>query len=383
MKIRVDTIFFFLFIVAFLVEGVLAEGVACSCLLSIWVLDRKKNKLIIGKQLYGKSLLFICFYLTLFIIHLYIDDCPNIIRFYGLTKCICTPALVLLVFPNICKEEKTILTIILLTMVYNMIYGISGLKEGVVLEDICYQFGSYNGCSGIAVILFPIVFSMFHLCSQKSFEKYLLILYFFSTFFVVYISESLTTQVILSFQLLILFFTSKRVKNIIKRHTKLICVCVVFALALISIFIANNTIELDPTALRTRADIWSTAYKSFVSQNIINIVLGGGDCWVQMESKVLQAHNAFIEILLIYGIVGLLFFVISCIYFFKNIFTRNLGHQSVYLCLSIISYFLFCFMHPFYTGVFAFQIICVLGMLYLLVNTLRMSVKYSKLSRND
>lgn len=365
MKFGITTLFFLVFIGALLFDGIIPEAISWLCILIIFLFDNRQNKKIIGRDLYNKSIIYILFYVTLFLLHFVLFDYHNkdLIRFYGYTKCICAPAIVFIVFPGICKEKVLIKIFFVLMIFFNVLYGKAALVMGP--DEVEYQLGSMNGCSGISVILFPVAVYYWRYLTKHLSERLLLLIYIATTFFVVYVSESLTTMTLLVLLTLVLFLFSKTIKPFLKRNTKKVCLVLVLGLLIITILIAIKAIPLDPSDLRIRVAIWLKAYNSFISQDTMNMLFGSFDCLVQLESKTLQAHNVFVDILLIHGVLGLLFFVVSCVYILNKLLKIK-NKQDFYISLVIGSFFIICFMHPFYTGVFIYQIICVSSILFLI-----------------
>ena len=90
---------------------------------------------------------------------------------------------------------------------------------------------------------------------------------------------------------------------------------------------------------------------------------GTGDNHVQMMARAMEAHNVFLEILLIFGFVGLVYFAFTTYKTLRWIFRFNKSY-SIHFIVSIISYLLVISMHPFYTGVYVFQSICIQSILF-------------------
>lgn len=162
-----------------------------------------------------------------------------------------------------------------------------------------------------------------------------------------------------------LFFSTKGRKLI----SAIIATAMIGAMVVIY-FIANGTIKIDSYALGTRVAIWRQAFKQFSLESSNNRLFGTGSDYVQMMSQRLEAHNFLIEILLTYGCVGLVVFLLSAFIIIKGIIKR-VKVDTYDLLFPVFVYVIICMMHPFFTGVFLFQWICISAILYVAMNALK------------
>lgn len=365
MKIEIRKTLFTMFVLFSLFGGIVNEALTWVCLLlSIWI-NRRAVVALIGKRSYFSLLLVIVAYCTLFIIQLSHGSVePNqVIRLYGMTKCIITPILIALAFMDLCRQKYVLNVLIFIVIVFNMLYISSILLLSVDLDDISFQLGSINGGSSTALVLLPaVVFNARRRRRQSQGSIIFKWIYYLSTIVFVAICDSGTSFVILALQILLYVITLIKNKLMLKTIRR-IAILAVAGLIVFSIMIATGKIPLDPTELRSRADIWYTGYLQFAAHDRFSLFFGTGNDVVQMLSKQLEAHNAFLEVLFIYGYIGLAVFIIFVFCSVRKCISLSKG-KSLGLYTSLISYVIIISMHPFYTGLFVFQVICVIAIIY-------------------
>lgn len=343
-----------------MISGIAAEGILLLCLsVSIWI-NKHSIKAIIGKKSYKYLLLIISLFTILFIMQIQFGafETGSQIRLYGLTKCIIAPFLLSLAFMNLCCQKFMLRTLIFIVIIFNVVYSIS-ILFGQDYNSISYQLGSLNGGSSVALVVMPAVVFFDKVKKRASTTDIVLkIIFYISTIFFIAISDSATSQIILILQIGLYIFSYFWSKGIF-RTMRNISTVLLIGILIFSILIATGGFGLDHAGLRTRVGIWATGYAQFLSHDKFNILFGTGNDIVQMLSKSLEVHNVFLEILFIYGMTGLTIFIISAIFSLRKCM-QIAKNKSVGVYISMVSYFLIISMHPFYTGVFAFQTICTL-----------------------
>jgi hypothetical protein len=234
---------------------------------------------------------------------------------------------------------------------------------------VSYQLGSINGCSGISIVLLPAAFiylkyvgKYYSLHSNQRFVAYAFI---FTTIVLVMISDSSTSQILMLAELLAYLISVLMRCMRFKASLKGIIVLTSIGAIAISLFIATGKIPLDANELKTRVGIWTRAYNQFSSTEGAETILGTGDNIVHMLTKNLEAHNMFLEILLIHGIAGLVVVTLYIISTENIILKMNLLNIKPFL-LSFTVYLTICCMHPFYTGSSLFQFNCIAGLISIL-----------------
>ncbi len=373
LKVSLNGAVFFIYTFTIMFGGMIAEVISAVCLVSVAIMERKKIKQIIGNANYRVLLLtvisfFLMCYLQYKIGNVKTDD---IIRIIGLTKGICAPALFLLSFSTAAKRDECLNLLIYVMICLNILYSIQTIMEIEWLREF-FVLGSVNGCAGASVVMLAVIVTQIQKCRRELHIKeglfiitaYLNIITTGSdTAFILCILE--TAMFLIMSRKVRLFFSSKRRKI----FSVFIAAAIIGAMAAIY-FIANGTIKMDSYALGTRVAIWRQAFKQFSLESSNNRLFGTGSDYVQMMSQRLEAHNFLIEILLIYGYVGLTVFLLSAVIIIKGIIKR-VRVDTYDLLFPVFVYIIICMMHPFFTGVFPFQWICISSILYVVMNELK------------
>lgn len=367
MKIDIRKLFLVIFLIALLFNGFVAELIMWLCLVAMMMITRYDLKKQIGSKGYKIAIFFCVFYIILYIVQILIGkhDIIHTIRLYGLTKNICAPALMLLSFGTICKDRFPIKFVMLMLTIFNLLY-ISAILNPCYDDVISYQMGSLNGGSGISVVLLPAsIYYLKHSYKNNPLPQMnISVLFIFTTLLFIALSDSTTSQLLLLFEILV-YITLRIRMN--KKTLMRVSLVILIGTAIISLLIASGGLALNPDRLKTRVGIWTRAYNYFREQETFYVMFGAGDDIVQMITKSLEAHNVFIEILLIYGVAGLCFFI----YFFYKVSKRILAFQTEnmrYIVACIVSYATICSLHPFYTGLTTFQSVSSISIMFLIFN---------------
>lgn len=356
-----------------MLHGVIAEGLTVACLAIVIIGERNNIQKVISKKYYKACLIFVLSFMALFFVHIILinHNSEELIRFYGLTKNICFPALMILAFGFVCRDTFPLQLVLFEMIIFNLIYTVAFFIKGS-MDDVSFQLGSINGCSGIAIVLLPAaVMYLRNLESERDeysrFLKKEIVAYVFivTTIILVMLSDSLTSQLLLVIEMTAYLF-SLLVRHIrIKQNFRGLIIFVFLGSIAVSLLIATGKIALDPNGLRTRVGIWTRAYNQFTVNKDLQFVFGTGNDIVHMLTKDLEAHNMYLEILMIHGVAGLLlagWFIIYTIKMLLEMDTQRL--KPFYLSFTI--YIVICCLHPFYTGLSPFQFNCVVALISLL-----------------
>lgn len=372
MKLTPGRVIFTLFFVSLMLDGIVAELLTVLCFTAAIILEKENNKFILGKRFYHGSLLFTLIFFGLFLIHVVfvkLND-VTVIRFYGLTKNMCFPLLILLAFTNECRDRYSIRLVLLVMVFFNILYSIPFLTIGN-MYSFSYLLGSVNVCSGIDIVLIPVAAIRIREKKQPSSIEgqgagYCIIEYLFllTSAFLILVADS-TTSLLLFLVEILMFFSSVLFSYIRgKRSYKWLVVGLTLGIVILILLIAKGTIKLDPEDLKTRVGIWRTAYDQFIDNDTIHLLLGTGNDIVHMVSKDLEPHNMIMEILKIHGIIGLFVFICLIMFILKTL-NRYDTHKLKPFLLSFVFYFIICCMHPFFTGSTLFQFCCSIGLISL------------------
>lgn len=309
----------------------------------------RKSKII--KFLFFCILAFIVF----LIIHLIINSIrpDNTIKLYGMTKCIIFPCIVFLCFYKNNNIDVIWQIIILFLICINIVFFyIHVLRHETSIDSL----GSVNVIGGLNVICLPL------LClkvgkrrkNNESIPSYILI----ALIIINAILFDATTYKILTigyFSLLIIsvFFRKATYKA---WYCKICGIALIFLIILPLILVITDVLPEDNFLYDSRYIIWDRGFDQFEQFSLFEQFFGCGNNTVHMLVRSFEAHNITIDVLLIYGYLGLLIilaFFIAIIRYSKNII---LPYRWIFMT-SFIFYYVVCFMNPFFSGVLYFQVV--------------------------
>lgn len=296
-------------------------------------------------------------YICLFFVHYIFGNhsSAELIRLWGLTKCICTPVLVYICFFRNTFKMSSYITICCFVFILNILYGNSYVFKGI---------GSENCCTGLDIVLLPISFLMLTSRTNSFVLRFFIFLFIVSCYYNIFVTNSVTNQLLAILQISFFLLRKPIVLFFIKKHIKNILIFLVVIIMLSSLVVALDFLSLEADDLSTRVGIWQTAFVQFALSSSFNIVWGTGDNIVQMMSQALEVHNFMLEVLLIYGIVGFVITFIIIVSIIQALFNNKRSNKDL-LALTVVSYLLICLIHPFFTGVFFFQWVSSMTILFM------------------
>lgn len=356
------TIVFFIFLFSLLIDGVFPELLFVFSVVFFFITEYKNVKKMVGRRNCAFAIAYILFFLSLFVIQLSITEDVEVARLYGLTKCICAPALFFLLFYRLAKNGELIQPLLLFVIISNVVYTGYLLISGFDYEGFSSFIGSYNGSSSLAVVSLPciIYFWKKNRKNANPLMSFLLITAFLTSLLMVLVSDSGTALLILALQCLFGILVLFKFKFFSKKIFKVLLILSILVVFFGIVLVASKYIKTTGEEIGTRTGLWSTAYEHLLSFDLSHIIFGTGNDYIKTLTKTLEPHNMFMEILLIYGFVGLSIFMV---FFVANIIKfLRIKYSNTFLVsiISMFSYLLVCFIHPFFTGVFVYQALCLL-----------------------
>ncbi len=364
MRIDVGKLLLLIAIICSILPGIIPEVVLWACLTISAYIYRNTIPSIIGKSSYRRLLVVVIMFVLLFSLQLRhgLLQSDEKFRLFGLTKCIIAPYIIGISFFSICKERFVLKTVAIITALFSIVYMIAIILSRNP-DAVSYQLGSVNGVTGVDLVVLPaVVYSSQDQSNIKGSSPFWRYSYYTIVTALVILSSSFTATIVFALQVIayiMYYFIGERMNKAIKRFL-LLLLLVIMAL---SICIATGNIYIDPWELRTRVGIWNNSYNQFMAGDRFCRLFGTGNDIVQMMANRQEAHNVFLEVLLIYGIVGLVIFTVCSYFSTRRIIQLSRGEsKSIYI--SIVSYIIIISLHPFYTGLFLFQILSITIILY-------------------
>ena len=371
-KIKVRVLAFYIYTILMFFDGAATEAISLGCILAVIFFERNYNQQHFGKRNYRIASCLILAYVVLYLIQFFVGDLltSNLIRLFGLTKCICTPLIAYISFGDTLRESLPINFLMWIMCIFNTLYIVHTICYGTSIENNSLLLNSVNCCCGISVVLLAVILPLKtgHF-KRLQLNKRLTYLFICLTLVNVIITDSTTSQVLLIIEIIIYLLSRVRLVRIkqAKQVERFLVTLGIGAVILLVYSIANGASILGEYDLASRVLIWRRVYNRFASLDLVNIIFGTGNDIIQTMTKSMEAHNVVLEITLIYGIVGVVLFVIIILFFLKNIFNCN-GMYRNNAVMAFVAYLMICFMHPFYTGAQKFQWICICSIISLFRN---------------
>ena len=326
----------------------------CSAIILI-VLNYKNFKHYRNEKITKTMKLFNILVLFLFLVHLIVGLLrpESVIRLYGLTKRMLIPCIMFYCFY---KNNKLIYLwriIIPFLICLNIVFFYAHIIVG---NDYVEGFGSVNVIGGLNIIVLPLVLSRIvknRNCIENLFN---IILTFLIVINAIIFDATTYKYLFYGFTVLLIFsciFKSKKYKKLYCNLAGLAVLCLII---LPIILVITKILPTDFFLYQNRYIIWARGYDQFGELSIIEQVLGSGNNIVRMLTNSFEAHNITMDVLMIYGWVG----VILLFFFFWGVVRHskkiNISIRSIFMT-TLLFYTIICFMNPYFTGVTYFQII--------------------------
>ena len=351
------------FAVSVFMSGLVWEMISWAAMIALMVGYKKPFIRQKGIKLYRLMWLYIACYALLFCVHCVSGkDFSAINRLFGLTKCICAPALLYFAFYRDARRPAVLRKILWLIFALNICYMVAHARGQISLPLL----GSENVILGINVVVFPLVYALIkkngysiRALNKTSLACFAALGTGILCLLVIRASTSLAV-----FALQLIYIALMRLNR--SKHRRRIMMwfssAAIVGIVAFVLLVANGKIPLDSMAIGTRVAIWQQALRQYAAAPLWQKILGTGDDIIQMWTKSLEAHSVVIEILMIYGAAGLAAFIAAVVAVFRRL-KRKKEDVRIQL-LMLISYFLTCFIHPFFTGVFPFQWLSMMAIIY-------------------
>lgn len=283
-----------------------------------------------------------------FVLHL---DTNGVLRLYGITKTLfVAPVIILLIKDYLCNEDVVIqvLPLILIIDWISIASKITGNEYMNVLS------GSINYLGAINVVLFPYLFKFV----PENNHVFLKRLYYITLLSLVIFSGSRTTM--LTF-VVIFCSTTLLEKNINKKIKYLLFIGLIGA---VGIFALNNIVS-DSLVARglsafsnlfdaSRSGLKMFAKRQYSNYSTLQKLIGNGNTIVLSQQK--PVHNVFGEILLCYGKIGLIawiIYLIGCVFYIIKSSSKN----KLYIMILIGITLMIGWVQPFLTSGYLFQVL--------------------------
>lgn len=362
MKIKLDSLMLNLFVVLNVLNGIIWEFFGLV-FIGYYLLKNffiKSDRINAWRVLAGMCVIWAIY---VYIQYLILDlDFTSIIRLYGITKTICMPCVILLCFNSKSENRDIILTIYPAVMLI------------VVLAVIDYLFGTNFLTVGSVNYVGSICILILAYTLKEMSDKYKLwrTLFMLLTFIIVLVSGS--RSVILA-MVMVLVYTVLTEQD----PRKKICyfsIAVVVA-AILLFFVITLGINYDYNASRggdtilnnisralsvftpegrvdqARDDLNTRALAQYEVSSELQKMIGTGDNRVHIGMK--PVHNCFLEVLLCYGVIGLVYYIVYLILLCRILIKESKDVKYTFLILLIA--LLFGLVQPFLTTGTVFQMI--------------------------
>ncbi len=360
-SINKGSIFFAAIMISLMIPGVIGESIFWTVIIFLLYLNRKS---ILGNAMSRGMLGILVAYYLLFFIKMMTECNPDeVVRLFGITKCCAgIPICVLLAKSFIqrlpCKTIVwgSILICIAYILSYQIIDGV--VSSRFEIFNWILNLGSINLCGAICVVILPHLLFGGNLISRY---KKLLFYIVFLLVFIIYPSGSLIGSVIIILLMSVYYLVREKKYNILfgNRIYSLFVLCTILALVT-NYKVLNNYIYILKDLDIDRYNILNYAITEFENFSYNSQMFGVGDNVFYLGMNRTSAHNMILEILRVYGIMGLVVAVIEFYLIMKILIAIRTKKCFVsVLCSTILCYFYFM-LHPFYETSFILKFFFVL-----------------------
>lgn len=268
------------------------------------------------------------------------------IRLYGLTKNLMMLSLMILIWPSFSVSTAVMLSVA--SSIISIIY--------IITADFIGIYVSQNGVIALCTISIP--FLLYDLLYGK---KYFGIINLIPIIWLMLNSDSETLILILILQCVLFTcyvvfkkYRFARSRNILKLFGFLLFLGLVFIgyTAITNKSFYQRLYVLMLSINGDRAGIWHRGFTQYTQRAAFLKLFGNGDNHVQMEFIQHAGHNAVLEELLIYGLVGMVLFAVETLFMWKIFSTVQNKTCKYFLFMIMVAAYIEFLAHPFYSTYF-------------------------------
>lgn len=280
-------------------------------------------------------------------------DTAGAIRLYGLTKASMGISLCILIAPTSAKRgcvRAITIGVILLDIIF--------MVSGRLLSQDMLNIGSINVYMATSMLLLPHVIISKELSrTSKAILCLLILLMAFS-----YRSGTFVFGAVVIFFFLLIDFLRRKIRSrsSIKNFGK-ICILIIAVVLIVSIVnkrLLNNYMSLLDILDIDRFNILSDAIQQYSKWSIDRKMFGIGDNSYFHAPYVTPAHNAIMEMLMLYGVLGLCTMIVELVLIIRLILnTRMDKTHSLAVITSIFLAYMYFLVQPFYTSSFMMKVV--------------------------
>lgn len=368
-KVRLNHLCLIMYILSTLFEGVLWEGIGWLALVYIFVSVRS-YALTYSRRSRALCLALICIivYVILQIYALSLNS-TQVVRLYGITKTVAALPIVALCLTDYTKTYnpiKDILPALLIIDVIMFVYLITGI------ESLNIVHGTRNYIGAINVILLPYIWIYYP--DTRKWEKGLFILFVFLLSLFSGSRTTLATSMIAVAGLVSLDkSSSKKIKYI-----------ALFSVVILILFIVASSVGLTENLSRgisvltnlhdqSRIDLSTSAIGQYNGYTDLQKKIGNGNNLVLWREA--PPHNCFQEVLLCYGLYGLVGFIAGIIVCVLICFNKKYSNKRC-LLLELGLAILIGLVQPFITTGYLFQICFSISFIALVIENYKCGLQY-------
>ena len=347
-------------ILSTLFSGVIWEAVGWISLIYCCYLGKRKRFTTIKKESVPEILIlfFIVGYVIIqcFLLNL---DVASIIRLYGITKTLFAMPIMILLLKDFIFKRDVIIEILPILLIVDWITIISLITK---IEALNILGGSQNYLGAINVILFPYIFKFFPGKIYKGYRKWFFITLVLLMIFSGSRTLMLTTAISFGFTVILEKDLNKKIRYLL----------LIILVALIGLFVLNS-VASDSLIARglsvftnlndaSRSGLAMFTQRQYERYSNLEKLIGNGNTIVLSQMK--PAHNVFREVLLCYGKIGLIFYIVYIIIGILFIF-RCKSVNKAYLLMVVFLALLIGWVQPFLTSGYLFQVVIAFVMIRL------------------
>lgn len=363
MKVNVNKTLVILMFVSFFFPGMIKNVLFWgSFILLLFRNFGEKKEIEDEYALINKRMSLILFaYCFLFVVQLLLNNqgASWAVRLFGLTRCIAGFELFYFTCKRVAKTHDLFRFLQLFFIIYNLAY-LAGRYTGNV--EFLNIFGSMNSCCALNLVFIPYFFYRKKKLSLISFA------YFITFCGLILKSDSSTfiVAIVLDVLVFILIKFEKNIKRNIKLFSQILGSAVAFiAGVFIVTFFVNETFYEYVLRWMTKIDmsravIYRIAAETYQKMSTFEKIWGSGNNIIYRTYDSTAAHNMFLEMALIYGVVGIAIMVLE-IALIVNLTKMCCTYENkAYMYLPILGGYVMFMFHPFFTTFYIEKLLIIL-----------------------
>lgn len=352
-QISKTRILILIYMCSLLFNGIVAQAIMIGALVLLAISNTRTSSMQTDKRANMMCVFVISGYIALFVIHLFLKDAEFPIKLYGITKTVITPAILYLIANEEFKNRYIIKYSLFFIVVLDVIYLINIYAFGKGLDFSIANIGSVNALGAINLVLLPNALFTKKNRSYGTENNTMQSIFFLIALLLTVGFRSGTYIVLFAFLILYIITGSKCIKIQGLRKASL-ALLIILTLFLLGVFtVGTKLIPGFGHGQFDRIAIWTYAIKKIQNGTRVQKIIGFGNNDVKMEFVTQMAHNFVLEIILTYGLIGILITIIFIVFIVRRLwnyaYLTNFDDKTTEAILILFTGLVCAMIHPIFT----------------------------------